>query len=1023
MNPRRAAAALCLWLAACTEGPITLAPEPPAPEVSDIVEVQVAVVDGEQALISVIQQTTRPDRSLRDWTLQTWRPGAQPQLLARQGDDGDRRLAAAPGPLAWYVLDEPDSLARWCRRTLVGEADCTELPPEHVAEVQAAGDDGRTLLVFRPDAAGRLLAARADAQGRSAPQPVPAGGRAEAVWPLPLAGADALLLRHGETLDLHRFDPGSGQWSAAQAIGRLRPASATGITVVRQRGSDAALVVWCDAGTVQARRLTAGGVEVLAEPPVPGCELRTDSMRLAVSDIGDAMLLWSVGLDWLSSRWSAAAGAWQAPVPLVTERQTQPVLAADGQGRFIAVYGTRPGDGPGRLWMRTHRPGDGWLPEIDLGSLHQNAVHDVAADAAGRAVVAWAGPAPFTPAGEPGSRLAVRELHLGDTLVALTVRVEGGGRVDSDPAGLDCAGTCSAPFVLGRPVTLTARPADGQAFAGWSGDTACQGHGPVLAWTLDGITACTARFEPLTRYALTLTVQGGGRASASPAGPNHEPGTVVTLSATPGAGQRFVAWGGDADCSDGQVTMTAARTCTAVFEADPTLAALTLTISGGGRLISAPAGLDCPGRCQAWFALGTSVVLTAEPPAGASAVWSGACGGTTGLSATVVLGAARQCGVDFQVPAPEGWRTLASPLPGSGGIVGRPAIAADAQGVPTVAFLTETADLRELQVLRLAGAGWQRVGGVPLNDPLVSANEPSLALDDQGRPLVAWGDARGRVQVRHWDGSQWRHLADDLSLTPGATTSSPQIAFDGQRVVVALLEYPSNRAHPVLLRSALDNPAWNGAVVDAVQMDGGGLLSLALDATGRGLLAHVSGSGVAGELAPRVVQEGAAGWSPHCDGGVGPDPGQAYLSHQLGFGLQSAPGGGSLLVRVRNDAQAVQAWRCNGSGAWALDGPTGAGLVTVDNVLTYLHAVATGRSGPPTAAVLVGTGYDGGSELHAFVYGAVGFQSVGPPLQVDRRGLLGTLAVAAAAPASPVAAYGVEPTPGARELRAARFHP
>jgi hypothetical protein len=52
----------------------------------------------------------------------------------------------------------------------------------------------------------------------------------------------------------------------------------------------------------------------------------------------------------------------------------------------------------------------------------------------------------------------------------------GSGSVTSNPAGIDCGGTCSALFSLDTQVTLTATPASGSTFAGWSG-SGCTGTG------------------------------------------------------------------------------------------------------------------------------------------------------------------------------------------------------------------------------------------------------------------------------------------------------------------------------------------------------------------------------------------------------------------------------------------------------------------------------------------------------------------------------------------------------------------
>lgn len=73
----------------------------------------------------------------------------------------------------------------------------------------------------------------------------------------------------------------------------------------------------------------------------------------------------------------------------------------------------------------------------------------------------------------------------------VAVTVLGSGSVSSEPAGLDCGGTCVATFSEGVSVTLSATPAQDAAFEGWSGD--CTGQG-TCAVTADA--AATATFAP-----------------------------------------------------------------------------------------------------------------------------------------------------------------------------------------------------------------------------------------------------------------------------------------------------------------------------------------------------------------------------------------------------------------------------------------------------------------------------------------------------------------------------------------------
>ncbi len=76
---------------------------------------------------------------------------------------------------------------------------------------------------------------------------------------------------------------------------------------------------------------------------------------------------------------------------------------------------------------------------------------------------------------------------------AMTVSVIGSGSVTSTPAGISCPSDCAESFAYGTPVVLSATPAAGWAFTGWSGD--CAGTGVCNLTMVQGYAA-TATFGP-----------------------------------------------------------------------------------------------------------------------------------------------------------------------------------------------------------------------------------------------------------------------------------------------------------------------------------------------------------------------------------------------------------------------------------------------------------------------------------------------------------------------------------------------
>jgi Tol biopolymer transport system component len=408
----------------------------------------------------------------------------------------------------------------------------------------------------------------------------------------------------------------------------------------------------------------------------------------------------------------------------------------------------------------------------------------------------------------------------GDTNVALDVFVvpvksfnltvsktgAGSGTITSVPGGINCGSTCSSSYLFNTIVTLTAAPASGSAFTGWSG-SGCSGTGTCTV-TMSAVQSVTADFR-LNAYTLSVskTGTGSGTVTSSPAGidcgatcsASFNYNASVTLNVTAASGSTFTGWSGSGCYGTGTctVTMSAARTMAANFTLGPVYL---LTVSkigtGSGTITSSPAGMICGPVCAYAFAADTSIILTAKPASTLSYFtgWSGSgCSGTG--TCKVTMSAAKSVTASFNTAITRvsvdssGTQGNGGSLRASISVDGRYVafssiasnlISGDTNGVQDI-FLRDTQTGTTTRV-SVDSSGVQGNGGSA--SPVISADGRYVAFVSDASNLVS-GDTNVNADIFLHDtqtGTTIRVSVDSSGAEGNAWSQYPCISADGRYV-------------------------------------------------------------------------------------------------------------------------------------------------------------------------------------------------------------------------------------------------
>ena len=259
------------------------------------------------------------------------------------------------------------------------------------------------------------------------------------------------------------------------------------------------------------RKTTDGGLTWTALPA---------SQLWSISDIvrTDALHGWAIGAGGFTPNQyamiAATSDGGQTWTTQVTQSNGYPALRggafadgnhgwAVGENGTVLAYGpdsgfrdltvSRTGSGAGSV---TSAPATINCGATCAGSFPTNTVVTLTATAAaGSAFTGWSGAC-------AGTGACVVTLDISKAVVAtfvptytLTISVggTGAGAVTSAPAGISCGLTCAASVAAGTKVTLTATPAAGSWFAGWSG--ACNTTAFVCTVVVNAPATATAIFN------------------------------------------------------------------------------------------------------------------------------------------------------------------------------------------------------------------------------------------------------------------------------------------------------------------------------------------------------------------------------------------------------------------------------------------------------------------------------------------------------------------------------------------------
>lgn len=438
----------------------------------------------------------------------------------------------------------------------------------------------------------------------------------------------------------------------------------------------------------------------------------------------------------------------------------------------------------------------------------------------------------------------------------LSISISAGGRVVSDPAGIDCPTDCTHNYPSHVPsVRLTATADPGYRFGAFGGDEDCADgqvdteapHHCNVVFAAFPVPATPSGFVATPRtqvvdLAWTAVMDGSlvryqldrsedGAAFAPLADLDGTDDSYRDENVVPGRQYTYRLTAINVSGSSPPATVTTT--------VQPSVGVtLTVVVTGPGSVSSTPAGINCGSDCTQSYPQVAIVTLSATALSSSRFDgWGGSCAGTAPI-VTITVDANRTCTARFVDVSAGGWQTLASDIAASSVRDVRSSVALDQSGLAYIAYLLTVGTQTRLTV-RKEGPGFPPLATFNSFDTW-SATGAQLVIDPAGNPVIVFNVESQQIWAARWNGSVFEFLRDGagserLNLTAN-DASRPRVARAGNTLVLAWME-----ANQIALRR------YN---LDTRQFDAGGFvpgptnpfdIDLALDSNGLAVIAWSDG--------------------------------------------------------------------------------------------------------------------------------------------------------------------------------------